>query len=492
VQKKTKSQRGASLITFTLLLAFLLLPLMGLGIDSSIQYWITTRLSSAVDSAVLAAARSLNTGATSSAQITNAQAVGRQYFAANFPTGTLGTTVFGGQQVSNAPTISVVQNTNFVTVTATAQVNAPLYFLKVLHLSSGTITATSQSTRRYANIILVLDRSGSMNNASNSCAALVSAVQSFTNNFINGSDQVGMITFSTSANMDYWPTVNFNPGLNNTINSLVCVGATSTPQALTMAYAAIESINEPDALNIILLFTDGQANAVIASYPVKTQGDNRYDAVNTGTTEYIGPSSCYSSAAIVGGHTDFSGSANPTGYTGGIYSISPAPSITQGSSDPPAVSAPGCAFSSNSYNAFGNYNVPYARYDIAYVPTTDIYGNSTVGYKPSQTFTSGPYAGQIRTDSPLAIRYAAMNAADSISSKIRSDSTYHIVTYTIGLAGNEAIPMDTDFLERIANDPRASNYNSSQPQGMFALANNNAQLADAFNLIASQIIRLSR
>jgi hypothetical protein len=85
-----------------------------------------------------------------------------------------------------------------------------------------------------------------------------------------------------------------------------------------------------------------------------------------------------------------------------------------------------------------------------------------------------------------------MNAADSISSKIRSDSTYHIVTYTIGLAGNEAIPMDTDFLERIANDPRASNYNSSQPQGMFALANNNAQLADAFNLIASQIIRLSR
>ena len=492
MQIHNKSQRGASLIAFTLLLTFVLLPIMGLGIDASIQYWITTRLSSAVDSAVLAAARSLNTGATSATQISNAQAVGRQYFSANFPTGTLGTTVFGGQQVSNAPTITVTQSSNLITVSATAQVNAPLYFLKFLHLSSGTINATSQSTRRFANIVLVLDRSGSMNNASNSCAALVAAVQSFTNQFINGSDQLALVTFSTSANIDAWPTTNFNPSLNTTISSLVCVGATSTPQALTLAYTLIQAINQPDALNVILLFTDGQANAVVASYPIKTQGDNRYDAVNTGTTEYIGPSSCYSSSPIVGGHTDFSGSANPTGYTGGICSVSPPPSITQGSGDPAAVSAPGCAFSSNSSNAFGTYNVPYDRYDIAYVPSTDIYGNSTFGYKPAQTFTSGPYTGQIRTDSPLAIRYAAMNAADSVSSKIRSDSTYHIVTYTIGLAGNEAIPMDTDFLERIANDPRASNYNSSQPQGVFALANDNAQLADAFNLIAAQILRLSK
>jgi hypothetical protein len=85
-----------------------------------------------------------------------------------------------------------------------------------------------------------------------------------------------------------------------------------------------------------------------------------------------------------------------------------------------------------------------------------------------------------------------MNAADYKSQQIRSNTTYNIVTYTIGLAGNESIPMDTDFLERIANDIRASNYNSSQPQGMFVLASNNAALLDAFNAVASQILRLSK
>jgi Flp pilus assembly protein TadG len=488
-------ERGASLIVFTLLVAFVIVPIMGLGIDAATQYWVKAKLSAAVDSAALSAARSLNVGSTIASQTANAQAVGRQYFAANFPPGTLGTTVFGGAQVSNSVSINVTTASNLITVSASAEVYAPLYFMKLLHFSSGTIVATSQTTRRNANILLVLDRSGSMNNASNSCAALVASVQSFTNQFIDGRDQIGMITFSTSANVDYQPSLYFksgSPAINTVINSLVCVGATSTAQGLTMAYNEIRTVNEPGALNVILLFTDGQANAVVAYFPTKTQGDYRYDSVNTGTLEYVGPSSCSPSDFLVGGYTDFSGSDNTTGYTGGVYSVTPPPSITGGAPDPAPISAPGCTFSSTNNGAFGTYNVLYGRVDAAYIPTNDIYGNATVGYKPSYTFTSGPYNGQIRTDSPLAIRYAAMNAADSISSQIRSDTTYNIVTYTIGLAGNENIPMDTDFLERIANDPRASNYNSSQPQGMFALATDNASLADAFNAIASQILRLAK
>jgi len=493
LRNRRQSERGASLIAFTLLLCFVIIPLMGLGIDASIQYWIKARLSSAVDSAALAAGRSLNVGSSVASQTANAQAVGRQFFAANFPPGILGTTVFGGQQVSNSVSITVTEVSNLITVSASAQVNAPLYFMKLLHLSSGTIAASSQTTRRNANILLVLDRSGSMNNASNSCAALVGAVQTFTNQFINGRDELGMITFSTSANVDYQPTIYFDnsPSINSAINNMVCVGATSSAQALTLAYNEIKAINKPGALNVILFFTDGQANGVVATYPIKTQGDNRYDAVNTGTSEYVGPSSCASTDVLYGGYTDFSGSANQTGYTGGVYSVTPT-SISGGSGDPPAISAPGCNFSSTGNGAFGNYNVPYGRYDVAYIPALDAFGNATFGYKPADTFTSGPYTGQIRSDSPLAIRYAAMNAADSISQQIRSDTTYNIVTYSIGLAGNENIPMDTDFLERIANDPRASNYNSSQQQGLFALATDNASLSDAFNAIASQILRLSK
>lgn len=468
---------------------------MGLGIDAACQYWVKARLSSAVDSAALSAARSLNVGNTIASQTANAQTVGRQYFAANFPPGILGTTVFGGAQVANSVSITINEVSNLITVTATAEVHAPLYFMQLLHFSSGTIVATSQTTRRNANIILVLDRSGSMNNASNSCAALVSAVESFTNNFIDGRDQLGMITFSTSANVDYAPTLYFksgSPALNPVINSLVCVGATSTAQGLTLAYNEIKNvINQPGALNVILFFTDGQANAVVATYPIKTVGDNRYDAVNTSTLEYVGPSSCASTDVLSGGFTDLSGSDNATGYTGGVYDVTPS-SISGGYSLPPAISASGCAFSSTSSGAFGSYNVPYGRKDLAYIPSQDAYGNATFGYKPVATFTSGAYSGQIRTDSPLAIRYAAMNAADSIARKIHSDATYGIVVYSIGLSGNESIPMDTDFMERIANDPRASNYNPGEPIGMFALATDNATLADAFNSIASQILRLSK
>jgi Flp pilus assembly protein TadG len=489
----TSLERGASLVVFTLVFAFVLVPMMGLGIDAAVQYWIKAKLSAAVDSAALAAARSLNVGSTIASQTANAQAVGRQFFAANFPPGTMGTTVFGGAQLPNSVSITVTAANNFITVNASAEVMAPLYFMKLLHFSSGTITATSQTTRRNANIILVLDRSGSMANASNSCAALVSSVESFANQFVDGRDQIGMITFSTSANVDYAPTIYFksgSPSLNSVINTMVCVGATSTAHGLTLAYNEIKNvINQPGALNVILFFTDGQANTVVATYPIKTQGDTRYDYVNTGTLEYTPPSSCKSSDVLYGAYTDFSASANATGSTGGIIDVTPT-GISGGSPWPAVISAQGCAFTGSGY--YGSYNPYQARVDVAYVPGKDAFQNPTTGYKPSQTYPSGPYAGQIRTDSPLAIRYAAMNAADAVAQAMHSDTTYAPVVYSIGLAGNENIPMDTDFMERIANDPRASNYNPNQPQGLFALATDNATLADAFNAVASQILRLSK
>jgi Flp pilus assembly protein TadG len=502
LQKGRDSQRGASLMAFTLLLTFIILPITGLGIDVAIQYWIKARLSSAVDSAALAAGRSLSVGSTLATQIANAQAVGRQYFAANFPAGTLGTTVINGQQVSNSVSISVTTVNNYITVAATAQVNSPLYFLKILHLASGTITATSQSTRRNANIVLVLDRSGSMN-TNGSCSALMGAVNVFTSQFIDGRDELGMITFSTTSNVDFQPSLTFqssSPSLDATINTMVCEGATSTAQALTQAYKLIQTTNATSALNVILFFTDGGANTVVEqpfglySFPIKTQWDYRYGTYLTSQIDHVAPSSCSASDKLYGGYTDLSESLNPTGSTAGVFAVNSNVPITSGNDYPPPISAPGCLFASTSSNAcgWGTYTIPCGRNDVAYIPSQDAWGNSTFGYKPAYTYTSGPYATRIRSDSPLAIRNAAINAADSISQQIRSDTTYDIVTYTIGLTGNEPIPMDTDFLERIANDPRASNYNSSQPQGMFMMATDSASLLDAFNAIASQIIRLSK
>ena len=85
-----------------------------------------------------------------------------------------------------------------------------------------------------------------------------------------------------------------------------------------------------------------------------------------------------------------------------------------------------------------------------------------------------------------------MNVADQMAQRIHANSTYGTVIYSIGLSGNDAVPMDTDFLARVANAQSASNFNSTQPVGQFILATNTASLADAFNAIASQILRISK
>jgi Flp pilus assembly protein TadG len=487
---RKRSERGVTLVVFTIVTAFIMLPMAGLAIDVSIQYWIKAKLSSAVDAASLAAARSLSVGLTTAAQQSSAISVGQQYFAANFPSGILGATLVAG-----SPNITLASTSLHVrTVTTVAQVSAPLYFLRLLHVQSGVITASGQATRKDANIILVLDRSGSMNNSSNSCSALVSSVQFFTTQFVDGRDQIGLVTYSTSANVDYNPKLYFksgSPTINSVINTLVCAGATSTAQALTLAYKEIKTVNEPGALNVILFFTDGGANSVVATYPIKRLADMRYDYANYTTLTSTPASSCSAAlTSLYGLYTDFSASLNPTGPTGGVLNVTPL-AINQGSSTPPVVAAPGCSFTQPG--AYGTWGAPEGRADVAYIPLLDSFGNATTGYKPVDLFPSGyVYAGQIRPDTPIGIRYAAMNAADSIAQKIRADTTSNIVTYSIGLSGNEPIPMDTDFLERIANDERASNYNPGQPQGTFMLATDNASLADAFNAIASQILRLSK
>ena len=332
--------------------------------------------------------------------------MGLQYFLANFPTGVMGTTVFGGTSgTANGPTITIVAPSNYITVTVSAQVNAPLYFLRMLHLTSGVIAASSQTTRRNANVILVLDRSGSMT-SHNSCGPLIQDVQNFANQFIDGRDQLGLVTFSTAAEVDYAPTLYFKSGtptLNSVIANLDCVGATSSEQGLSLGYQQIVSaINQPGALNVIVFFTDGGANAVYAAYPVKTLADisnSRYDSQNYNTPRAYPASPCTTTGTLNGVLTEVSDSLTLTGYTAGVLDVAAAKAygISGGSGTPAAISSPGCSFDQNGWS--GAMDV---RADAAYIPATDVDGNSTsgTGYKPPDLYTSGPYTGYIRTDSP--------------------------------------------------------------------------------------------
>jgi hypothetical protein len=76
--------------------------------------------------------------------------------------------------------------------------------------------------------------------------------------------------------------------------------------------------------------------------------------------------------------------------------------------------------------------------------------------------------------------------------RIRNDLVLKPLIFTVGLGGTDAQPLDQDFLERIANDPRSSSYSNMQPTGQFAYASDINQLGSAFQAIASTILRLSQ
>lgn len=495
VQRKPR-ERGATLLMVTFVSTFLLIPIIGTCIDGAVLYWVKARLSAAVDATALATGRSLNVGQTDAQQLANAIAIGQTYFTANFPTGVMHTSVVGG-----TPTITIDESVAHVRkVTVTVAINIPLFFMPMLGFNHQTVAATGQATRRDANVMLVLDRSNSMNSSSGSCGVLIASAQNFVNNFVDGRDQLGLVTFQTGANVDFAPTLHFkssSPNLSTTLGTLVCGGDTSTAQGLYLGYQQIKTvINQPGALNVIVLFTDGEPNGLVANFAIKSASDNRYDSTSTSSVVSTPASNCSGSGPLTGVIADGSAETasdvtglNSTGYTVAVLSAAGVP-ITNGS-NPTTISAAGCAFPNSDWT----YSV-YGRKDVKAIPSTDAYGNSTLdrGMVPAlDLFPTGyTYAGLIRPDMPRTVRWASFNAADSMAFTIRNDTTYAPIIYMIGLAGNEPMAINQDFMLRMANQYPASNYDSTKPQGQFIYAPTTAQLSQAFQDVASQILRLSK
>jgi Flp pilus assembly protein TadG len=185
--KARSGERGSALILLSFLLTTVMIPMIGLGIDGSICWWMKTKLSSAVDASALAAARNLNLASSSSQLQSTGQTIGSQYFSANFPAGVMGTTI-STVQGQTSPLVTVVDtNAQVITVTARAVIKVPMYFLRILGYSSVSLGDVGQSTRRNTNVMFVLDRSYSMVQAG-VCSQVASASEQFINDFVEGRD----------------------------------------------------------------------------------------------------------------------------------------------------------------------------------------------------------------------------------------------------------------------------------------------------------------
>ncbi|MBE0657755.1 MAG: VWA domain-containing protein [Bryobacteraceae bacterium] len=490
-------EKGVALL-LTAIFTICLIPVVGLAIDASYMYVVKAKLTAAADAAALAAARNLTVGLTMADQENAARSRAEAFFHANFPDGYMDT-------LSKSVTISVAETTSRIrTVHVNASTRAHTWFMGFLGFRHVDINTTSTASRRDVNLMLVLDRSGSMSAA---CTTMKNAAKQFIDGFANGRDRIGMVAYSTGYSMGYLPNRDFktsSPTLAAQVDLITCTGGTNSVQAMKEAWDEIEAMNEPGALNIIVFFTDGQPTALPAVFPIKTATDTRYGYGNDGYSytynQYsIPPSTCKDSAGKIAGQVGWNpiprrgiivatGTAASTGNTGAIIS-SAVQSLTSPHLNPINSSvttsdeyASGCRFLSNIY---------YARRDVAYIPNTDLYGNATnccyMNPLSSDKFSSGAYAGKLRPDKPITIEKAASNALDNQANTIRSHSTLYPVIYSIGLAS-----VDEVLLKRVANDPTGPSYNTSQQPGLYAYAPDQTQLARAFAVIQSEILRIAR
>jgi Flp pilus assembly protein TadG len=265
-----KRSRGVAIILTTLTLT-VTLPLIGLGFDVGTLYLIRSKLSAAADSAALAGARALSIGANSAIQTSNASTVAQEFFSANFPSG-----YWNSSGASATVSVDSTSTVNYRTVTVTATVQAPLYFLRVFNHQSSTINVSGQAGRRDVMMMLVLDRSNSMNQivagtGLSACSIMITDAQAFLNHFAPGRDEIGLVVFSGSTYV-YPPTTTFTTpdGNGNTIASLIssitCEGSTSTAEALNAAYGQIQAVNSTTRENVVMLMTDGLPTGITADF----------------------------------------------------------------------------------------------------------------------------------------------------------------------------------------------------------------------------------
>ncbi len=110
------------------------------------------------------------------------------------------------------PTVAISFSTDASgdpTVTVTPQVAIKTFFIKLLPTyKTLNISSVSQATRPPIILSLVLDRSGSMND-NGGAQALGPAVQDFLGYFLENTDQLSEVSFSTTAAVDVPMTKNF-------------------------------------------------------------------------------------------------------------------------------------------------------------------------------------------------------------------------------------------------------------------------------------------
>jgi Flp pilus assembly protein TadG len=465
---ETRRRKGVVMLVFTLMMLFVILPAVGLAIDAGVMFSIKGKMQSAADGAALAAARSLSRGLTFESQKAAATATAKKFYRINIENGWLGLNAQADPEVTY-PQLAL----NTMTVKVDVTVSAPTYFMRVLGPSTLTLRSRSEVNRRFVNLALVLDRSGSLAN-SGSCGGLRTAATDFTNMFVNGTDNLSLVTFGTTYRTDFAMANDFlSRGGGNDIPSLIaginCAGGTNAASGYMTGAQALINMNQPGALNVVVFFTDGQPTAVhLPAIPMSGGSSMTGSCTTSGT---------YSGVVTFGGSTTY----------GVVTPIEPhAPgSVVSDDWQQEVTPNNGCKWGSNTTNLNQETNRLTGNGATNW---NDSFGNALTGSYSVNKSDSNGYITLSATNIENMAKNALVSAADRTRSLSAANGT-QVLSYVVGL-GNTASPPDTTLLKRVANASDSAYYNASYPPGDMIYATNNDELHAAFARLAAEILRI--
>ena len=436
---KAAGKESGQIVVILALLLPLLMLFTGFAIDFGFAFLAKAELAKGCDGANLETMLNYGLGPT------KAKAVGQSVFALNYK----GDPIFNASPPTASFTFSTDGSGNPIcSCTATAKIHT--FFIRLMGISTLNVSDVSQATRPPVILSLVLDRTGSMN-GNGGAAALPGAVSDFDQYFIQGTDELGQVSFAWSGTNDVPMTKTFIAPIDASVNRMTFTDGTYSMSGLQDGYTQITGVVSPPAntVKVVVFFTDGWDNTIQASLPSPTASNKVLvefggDAATTGFDEgdyltFIDPNNV--------------GLNNGQGNGNGFYGANASPNTTVT-----------CEDGGNGFRPYSS--MQYCNGAKKFTPilgSADPLGASPVSINRINITQDAEYS---------TIQFAETMRAQGIT------------VYSIGL-GND---IDQTYLQEIANDPASPTYNASEPTGLALFAPRATDLNSAFQTVAEKIL----
>lgn len=502
---RRQKDRG-QIILMIAVLAPMIFGLAGLGVDMVLAYAVRAQLTIAIDSVALSAMRALEQGATYAEQGAEVNRISNLMLNSNFPVGSLlaSSVSFSSPPKIYGSAIPAGADPNFENdpnvppgvreLRVAGQVTVPTMFMRIFGKDSITVASSAIASRQDVNLVLVLDRSRSLWN-SGAWDDVQDAAKTFIGFFDNNADRVGLVSFGTSANVDYPIASGFktNNAMANMIDSMESKGGTNSGLGAWLGYGELLRISDPNSLNVIVYFTDGNPTAFPAVFNTRTSGGNPL---------------CDAPQKFAVTQAGFSSGSPADVMTFNQVLSGPSPVMPGVSHDIQAVA--GCWGFNNSFqtnvelvwdaaaglptqwNAVYDSSMGCQNCTQSYNRTFDLLDSGSVNYGSytgqfdSSMFSNGG-GGAARANKAIGV---AKNLAVNVLRTAQGDAAnlgQGAVVYTIGLGS-----MDTGVMEHMANDVDHPDFQSTLPEGEFIPSPTPSDLKTAFQRVRSHVIRLTR